>query len=133
MLEEIKKSFDGQFLSSNSYGALTLAYLGDCVYEMYVRSYLIRNGDQKVNALHKKATKMVCAKAQAEFYLKIENLLTEEEKAAFHRGRNTKSQVPKNADMRDYRVATGVETLLGHLFINNETERISMLMSYLFK
>lgn len=132
MLEEIKMSFDGEFLQPNSYGALTLAYIGDCVYEMYIRSYLISKGDSKVNALHKEATKFVCAKAQAEFYHKIEGILTEEEQAAFHRGRNTKSHPPKNAEMSDYRLATGVETLLGHLYLKGENQRISQLMSYIF-
>ena len=132
MLEEIKKSFNGQFLAPNQYGALTLAYIGDCVYEMYVRSFLIAKSDHRVNDLHKKATKLVCAKAQAEFYRRIAPMLTEEEKAAFHRGRNTKSQVPKHADLSDYRAATGVETLLGFLYLKKEDERISQLMAHLF-
>ena len=133
MLDEIKKSFDGGFLKPNQYGALSLAYIGDCIYEIYVRSYLINRADQKVNALHKQATKYVCAKAQAEFYHKIEGILTEEEQAAFHRGRNTKSHPPKNAVLSDYRIATGVETLIGHLYLKNDITRISQLMSYLFK
>lgn len=128
MLEEMRKSF----LDPNRYGALTLAYLGDCVYEMQVRSFLLSQGDHKVKDLHKKATRMVCAKAQAEFYRRIEPLLSEEEQAAFHRGRNTKSQVPKNAQLSDYRTATGVETLLGHLYMEGKTERIDFLMQYLF-
>lgn len=114
------------------YSALTLAYLGDCVYEMYVRSYLTSDGNHKVNDLHKMATKYVCAAAQAAFYHKIEPLLTENELAAFKRGRNAKSHPPKNADMTDYKLATGVEALLGHLYINGETERISELMIKLF-
>lgn len=132
MLDEIKTSFGGQILQPNQYSALTLAYIGDCVYEMYVRSYLISDGDHKVNELHKKATKLVCAKAQALFFHRIEHLLTEEEQAAYHRGRNTKSQVPKNAVLSDYRTATGVEALLGYLYLNNQNERISQLMTYLF-
>lgn len=132
MLEEIKMSFSGELLPPNQYGALTLAYIGDCVYEMYVRSYLIAGHDHRVNDLHKMATKLVCAKAQAEFYYSIENLLTEEERAAFHRGRNTKSQVPKHALLSDYRTATGVETLLGYLYLKGESLRISQLMEHLF-
>lgn len=132
MLEEIKQSFKGQFLAPNQYGALTLAYIGDCVYEMYVRSFLIAKSDHRVNDLHKKATKLVCAKAQAEFYRRIEPLLTEEERAVFHRGRNTKSQVPKHAILSDYRAATGVETLLGFLYLKNENARIAQLMTHLF-
>ncbi len=119
--------------SKTFYSALTLAYLGDCVYELYVRSHLTADGNHKVNDLHKAATKFVCASAQAAFYHKIEGMLTEEEDAAFRRGRNAKSHPPKNANMSDYKIATGVETLLGSLYINGETERISELMTYLFE
>lgn len=133
MLDEIKNSFGGEMLSPNQYGALTLAYVGDCVYELYVRSFLIHQADQKVNALHKSATKFVCAKAQAEFYHKIEGMLTPEEEAVFHRGRNTKSHPPKNAEVSDYRIATGVEALLGYLYLKNDAERISYLMQFLFR
>ena len=116
----------------NEYSALTLAYLGDCVYELYVRSHIVRNGNAKVNDLHKLATSYVKAKAQAEFYHKIKDILTEEEDSAFRRGRNTKSQPPKNADMMDYRIATGIETLIGHLYVKGDAERISELITYLF-
>ena len=132
MLEEIKKSFGGLFMPTNQYSALSLAYLGDSIYEIYVRSFLLSESDSKVNDLHKKATKFVCASAQAEFYRRIEGMLTEEEIAVFHRGRNTKSHPPKNAQMSDYRTATGVETLLGYLYLQNRSERISELMQKLF-
>lgn len=130
--EKMLKSSAVKSLPPNTYSALTLAYLGDCVYELYVRTYLTSDGNHKVNDLHKAATKFVCAKAQAEFYRKIEGMLTEEEAAAFHRGRNTKSHPPKNADMIDYKIATGLETLLGHLYIKGDFERISVLMDKLF-
>ncbi len=116
----------------NVYSALTLAYLGDCVYELYVRSHIVKDGNAKVNDLHRLATSYVRANAQAEFYHKIKSILTEEEDAAFRRGRNAKSQPPKNADMMDYKIATGVETLIGHLYVKGETERISELITYLF-
>lgn len=114
------------------YSALTLAYLGDAVYEIYVRSHLTEDGNHKVNDLHKTATKYVCARAQAEFYRRIEDILTEDEKSAFKRGRNAKSHPPKNADVINYKIATGVEAMLGHLFIEGKSERISELMGYLF-
>ncbi len=114
------------------YSALTLAYLGDAVYEIYVRSHLTEDGNHKVNDLHKAATKYVCAKAQAEFYHKIEDILTDDEKSAFKRGRNAKSHPPKNADVIDYKIATGIETMLGHLYIEGKCDRISELMEYLF-
>ncbi len=116
----------------NEYSALTLAYLGDCVYELCVRSHIIKNGNAKVNNLHKLATSYVKAKGQAEFYHRIKDILTEEEDAAFRRGRNAKSQPPKNADMMDYRIATGIETLIGHLYVKGDAERISQLITYLF-
>lgn len=117
---------------ANDYSALSLAYIGDCVYELYVRSHLIKSGNRKVNELHKMATGYVKAKAQAEFYRKIEGILTDEEQGAFHRGRNTKSHPPKNADVIDYKIATGVEALIGYLYINGDTKRISELMEKLF-
>ena len=117
---------------SREYSALSLAYIGDCVYEMYVRSYLLGKGNRRVNDLHRMATQYVRAKAQAEFYHKIEDILTEDEKAVFHRGRNTKSHPPKNADVIEYKIATGVEALIGYLYIEGKSDRISELMSNLF-
>ena len=131
--EGIEKCFCGDFQDSAMYSGLTLAYLGDCVYELYVRSRLVSDGNHKVNDLHKAATKYVCAKAQAEFYYRVKDMLTEDEEAAFKRGRNTKSRPPKNADMSDYRPATGIETLFGHLYVSGKTERISCLAAYIFK
>ena len=118
---------------SREYSALSLAYIGDCVYEMYVRSYLLGKGNRRVNDLHRMATQYVRAKAQAEFYHKIEDILTEDEKAVFHRGRNTKSHPPKNADVIEYKIATGVEALIGYLYIEGKSDRISELMSHLFE
>lgn len=133
MINEIQKSFESEFLPANQYSALSLAYIGDSVYEIYVRSFLLSKSDQKVNALHKQATKFVCASAQAEFYHRISGMLTEEEEAVFHRGRNTKSQPPKNAQVSDYRIATGVESLIGYLYLQDKGERISELMEHLFR
>lgn len=117
---------------SKEYSALSLAYIGDCVYEMYVRSYLLGKGNRRVNDLHRMATQYVRAKAQAEFYYKIEDILTDDEKAVFHRGRNTKSHPPKNANVIEYKIATGVEALIGYLYIEGKSDRISELMSNLF-
>ncbi len=127
-LSEIK----GKQLLPTQYSALTLAYLGDCVYEMYVRSHLVRDANHKVSDLHKSATRYVRASAQAEFYHRIKEYLTEEEVSAFHRGRNAKSHPTKSADVMDYKLATGVEALLGHLYVKGDNARISELMSYLF-
>lgn len=109
--------------------ALTLAYLGDTVYDLYVRTFLAETLHLKVHALHLEAAKRVCAKGQALAFRRIEASLTEEETAAYRRGRNAHSgTVPKHADVRDYRVATGLESLLGHLFVKGEDARIGELM-----
>ena len=101
---------------------LVLAYLGDTVYETYIREYLIRqNTQRKVNDLHKLAIKYVKAKAQATIIHEIEIELTEEESKIYKRGRNQKSNTsPKNADIIDYKHATGFEALVGYLYLNNE-------------
>ena len=109
--------------------ALTLAYLGDTVYDLYVRTYLAETLHLKVHALHLEAAKIVCAKGQALALRRIEASLTDEEQAAYRRGRNAHSgTVPKHADVRDYRVATGLEALLGHLYVKGEDARIGELM-----
>ena len=109
--------------------ALTLAYLGDTVYDLYVRTVLAETLRLPMRALHLEAAKHVCAAGQAAAYRRIEPALTEAEQAAFRRGRNAHSgTVPKHADVRDYRVATGLEALLGHLYLLGEDDRIGELM-----
>lgn len=109
--------------------ALTLAYLGDTVYDLYVRTLLAETLRLPMRALHPEAAKLVCAAGQAAAYRRIADKLTESEQAAFRRGRNAHSAtVPKHADVRDYRVATGLEALLGHLYLLGEDERIGELM-----
>lgn len=132
MIEKILEEFADSSLPPAQYGALTLAYIGDCVYELYVRSRLICDRDHKVNALHKQATKYVCAGAQAAFFYRVKELLTDEEMEIFRRGRNTKSHVPKNAEMKDYRMATGVEALIGYLYLKGETDRLLALLRHIF-
>ncbi|SDC52750.1 ribonuclease-3 family protein [Pelagirhabdus alkalitolerans] len=111
--------------------ALALAYMGDAVYEVYVRDHLIRSGKAKVNALHQAAIRYVSAKGQA-FVLREwldEEALTEEEQAVMRRGRNAKSAtVPKNTDVMTYRYSTAFEAVLGFLYFTNETERLNELM-----
>lgn len=110
---------------------LVLAYLGDTVYETYIREYLIRqNTQRKVNDLHKLAIKYVKAKAQASIIHEIEAELTEEESKIYKRGRNQKSNTsPKNADIIDYKHATGFEALVGYLYLNNEIERLQYIIN----
>ena len=109
---------------------LVLAYLGDTVYESYVREYLIRkNINKKVNDLHKSAIKYVNAKAQATVIHAIEEELTEDEERIYKRGRNQKSHTsPKNADIIDYKHATGFEALIGYLYLGKEIERLEYIV-----
>ncbi|WP_123054748.1 Mini-ribonuclease 3 [Clostridium sp. JN-1] len=109
---------------------LVLAFIGDAVYEVFIRTYLVeKNRNMSVHKLHVKAIEFVKAHAQSEFIKNIEQELTEEELCIFKRGRNSKSgTVPKNADVREYRYATGFETLIGFLYLTNEEERLNYLL-----
>lgn len=110
---------------------LVLAYLGDTVYESYIREYLInRCCHERVNSLHKQAIKYVNAKAQANVIHAIESDLTEEEMRIFKRGRNQKSNTaPKNMDIVDYRYATGFEALIGYLYLDKQIDRLEEIIS----
>lgn len=108
---------------------LVLAYIGDAVYEMYVRTMLVETTTLSVHGLHLRAAKLVCAKAQAAAFRIIEPMLTEEEREIFKRGRNAHmGTVPKNARILDYRHATGVESLIGYLYLLGRDERIGELI-----
>ncbi len=108
---------------------LALAYIGDAVYEVYIRKVLIENPDLSVDKLHKKAVKYVRAKAQADIVLTLEQELSEEEWGIVKKGRNQKSKtVPKNSDIGDYRYATGFEALIGFLFCMKRYERLMEIM-----
>lgn len=104
--------------------SLVLAYVGDAVYELAVRGYLVERGLVKVNKLHREAVKYVRAGAQAKALFALEGQLSEEELAVVRRGRNTKSAtIPKNADLMDYRHATAFEALVGYLHLQGRHER----------
>lgn len=113
----------------SQYGALALAYMGDCVYEIKIREFLMRQANMPVNMLHRKAKGYVSAAAQSGFADKILPLLNEEEEGVFHRGRNAKPHTtPKNMTLADYKKATGLESLFGFLYLSGKTDRIDQLM-----
>lgn len=113
----------------NSYSPLTLAYIGDAVYELVIRTIIVEKGNAPVNKLHKRSAALVKASAQAEMMLAIEPLLSEEELHIFKRGRNAKSYTSaKNATMIDYRTATGFEALIGYLYLAEKYGRILELV-----
>ena len=101
-----------------------LAYIGDAVYELCVRTYIFDRG-HSVNQLHNMATDFVKAKAQSDIVHDLEDFFTEEEKRIIKRGRNSKSHsVPKNANLMDYKYSTGFESLIGYLYLVNDDARI---------
>lgn len=113
---------------------LQLAYIGDAVYEVLVRTYLLEQRDISVNELHREAIKYVKAKAQADIVHSLRDKLTEEEWFIVKRGRNTKSAtVPKNANLTDYRYATGFEALVGYLYLIGRYERLSEIFDIIVK
>ncbi len=125
MLEDLKK------LDVTALGSLALAYIGDAVYEVYIRHYLLSIGQVKPNRLHKEATKYVSAKSQSAVvhYLLNEHLLTEEEEAIIRRGRNAKSgTIPKNTDVQTYRYSTAFEALIGYLYGSKNQERLDEII-----
>lgn len=127
----------GLSLSDNKYkqeairveqiNATTLAYLGDSVYEVYIREHLVRSGIFKVDRLHKAATKYVSAKAQSMIISKLreEKFLTDEEEVVYKRGKNRHTNtLPKNTSPLTYKEATGFEALIGYLYILGKNDRI---------
>ena len=110
---------------ANTYSPLSLAFLGDSVYDTLVREYLLRIANMPVAKLHSAKVKLVCAEFQSEAYSRLEDVLDEKELAVLKRGRNaTGNTVPKHADAVEYRRATAVECLFGYLFLIGRTERI---------
>lgn len=108
----------------NNINSLNLALLGDAVYDLYIREYLIKKYNMKVNDIQTKLISYVSAKSQALVLEEIinKNILTEEEMAVYLRGRNAKvKSKPKNANIIAYKVATGFEALLGYLYLHNKT------------
>ncbi len=112
------------------YSPLVLAYLGDAVYELMIRSKVVRQGNTQVNKMHKKSASLVKAQTQASMIRLLEPDLTKEELAIFKRGRNAKSvTMAKHATMAEYRMATGMEALVGYLYLSEQFERLSELIS----
>ena len=109
---------------------LQLAFVGDGVYEVFIRNYILNNNKElSTHKLHVEAIKYVKAHAQSEIIRRIESDLTEEEIYIYKRGRNTKSAtVPKNADLAEYRAATGFEALVGYLYLINEIDRLNTIL-----
>ena len=124
-LKKLKELFDLKDADLRTYSPLTLAYIGDGVYELVIRTILVKKANCPVNRLHKKASSLVKASAQSGMMEILEPLLTEEEKSVYRRGRNAHSAtMAKHATMADYRRATGFEALMGYLYLKEDFSRI---------
>ena len=124
----------GDYMNVNEINVLVLAYLGDSVYENYIRKYLINTGIGNVNDLQNESIKYVSAKAQARYMdlLINNNILTEEELNVFKRARNYKTTShPKNTDIITYKIATGFEAVIGYLEFINREDRIKEIINYI--
>ena len=128
-MEELMK-LDRPEEEINLLSPLTWAYVGDCVYELYIRTNLVSTTNLKPHKLHMETIKYVKAKAQADILQKLEEILTEEEKDIVRRGRNTQTHhIAKNASVQDYMYSTAFEALIGYLYLTKQDERLSQVLS----
>ncbi len=126
IFQYFKDCFRLEHGSPESYSPLALAYIGDSVFDVIVRTIAVSRVNKQVNKYHRDVSKIVCAPAQARMILAIQDRLTEEEQAVYKRGRNAKSYTKaKNASTIDYRNATGFEALLGYLYLKEDFLRLT--------
>ena len=129
ILDAIKKEFECKEADLRTYSPLTLAYIGDAIYDLVIRTVVVERANQSANNLHKKTVQYVNARIQAKMIDALESELTEEETAVYHRGRNAKSYTSaKNASIIEYRKATGLEALCGYLYLTGQQERLLCLI-----
>ena len=129
-LEFAKKALRLEPVDARSFSPLALAYIGDAVYELAIRTRVVSRGNVQVSKMHKKSAGLVKAESQAALFKLISGELTKEEMAVYKRGRNAKSYtMAKNATMTDYRMATGLEALVGWLFLTEQYARLVELVS----
>lgn len=128
-IKNMRKDFDIKPMDVMNLQPLVLAYIGDAVYEVYIRTMLVVNNKSNVNMLHKMSVKYVKAKSQADIVHRVNDRLTADEQDIVRRGRNAKSAtVPKHADVTDYRYSTGFEALIGYLYLTNNYERLMEIL-----
>lgn len=129
LFEYTAKHLDLMGKDITTFSPLTLAFLGDAVYEVIIRTMVVCEGNTQVNKLHKKSSNLVNAEAQANMIKSLMDELSEEELAYYKRGRNAKSYTSaKNATIADYRMATGFEALVGYLYLTRQSERMMELI-----
>lgn len=125
----IREQFEVKDVDIRTYSPLVLAYIGDGIYDLIIRTVVVGKGNTKAGELHKRTSQIVKAHTQAEMMEILLPHLTEEEESIYRRGRNAKSPtMAKNATMSDYRKATGFEALMGYLYLKDEVERMVKLV-----
>ncbi len=129
LLAQIKEEFGCKEVDVRAYSPLTLAYIGDSIYDLVIRTVVVERANRAANDLHKKTVKYVNATVQARMAEALQDVMTEEELAVYKRGRNAKSYTSaKNATIGDYRKATGLEALFGYLYLMDKMERVFELL-----
>ena len=125
----IKEKYQIHDIDLKTYSPLTLAYIGDAIYEIIIRTKLVTEANTQVSKLHKRASNLVKAHTQAEMITSLLEELTENEMQIYKRGRNAKTAtMAKNATMKDYRSATGFEAAMGYLYLNQQSDRMMELI-----
>lgn len=128
LLEKINHCFACEEIDIRTYSPLTLAFVGDCIFDLVIRTVLSERANQAAHELHQAKSRIVKAPTQAKLVESLYDSLTEEEQAVYKRGRNAKSATSaKNASVTDYRKATGLEALFGYLFLTGQEERVLTL------
>lgn len=129
MEKAIKETFRMPDINADQYSPLTLAYMGDCAYEIVIRTLLVHKGNTHVDRLNKRASNLAKAATQSQIIGAVMESLTEEEVTIYKRGRNAKSYTSaKNASINDYRRATGFEALIGWLYLKGDFKRMTEII-----
>ena len=129
--EDIIKNWDVEAKDIRTYNPVTLAFIGDTIYDLFVRSLIVGEGNASVNVMNRRAAAIVKAEAQARVHDEILPLLSDEEADILRRGRNAhKKTAAKNASISDYHKATGIEALIGYLYMTGRNERIFEIMKH---
>ena len=125
----IQKNLGIKELDVQEYSPLALAYIGDCVYDLIIKTWIMSGGNRQVHKMHEDTSRYVQASAQSLMMRSMQEYMNQEEHAIYRRGRNAKSVSPaKNQSITDYRRATGFEALLGYLYLKKEYERLTELV-----
>lgn len=129
LIYKLKEEFECAEVDIRTYSPLTLAFIGDSIYDLVIRTVIVERGNRAVNGLHKTKSNLVKAETQAAMGEVLFERMTQEEQAIYRRGRNAKSYTTaKNASIADYRKATGLEALFGYLYMTDNMDRLLALI-----